>query len=467
MELTHRLVSTRAGTVTLALLAALAAGVAVLVYVNHYRASVGDSGTAASVLVAKQPIPKGMSVATAVAGGYFELQTLRKDQLTSGAVVDTAAIRNQVATRDVLPGEQITTGAFGASASGLAARLTGTERAVAVTLDTPHGLAGQVQQGDHVDVLVGFSVQSLTAGTSQPVVKTLLQDVPVLTIVKSGSSVGSQSSSNVRPARHRGRSGEGRLRGRERQGLARAAAARRRTGRRAVARHAPVAPARHASPSSPEASEEPAVRRPLRTVVTLDTNVDPGEIAHALSSAGGFEIVQQATEAADRRAALAGPADLLVVGCDGDSDRAIELVAEAVAHRADRPVVVLSSHPPNGLMERLFAAGADDIVVLPEDPERVSFAIEKAVARKRGPGVPRAGRIVTVLGPKGGTGKTLLVGEPRRRARQGGPPHHGRRPRPPVRRPRAHARARAATHALRPRARRRRPRRGQARRLHR
>ncbi|HKI93419.1 MAG TPA: Flp pilus assembly protein CpaB [Gaiellaceae bacterium] len=197
MEFTHRLVSTRAGTATLALLAALAAGVAVLVYVNHYRASVGDSGTAASVLVAKQPIPKGMSVATAVEGGYFEVQTLRKDQLTSGAVVDTAAIRNQVATRDVLPGEQITASAFGASAGGLAARLTGSERAVAVTLDAPHGLAGQVQQGDHVDVLVGFSVQSLTAGTSQPVVKTLLQDVPVLTITHPGSSVGSQTSSNV------------------------------------------------------------------------------------------------------------------------------------------------------------------------------------------------------------------------------------------------------------------------------
>ncbi|HKI93418.1 MAG TPA: AAA family ATPase [Gaiellaceae bacterium] len=150
------------------------------------------------------------------------------------------------------------------------------------------------------------------------------------------------------------------------------------------------------------------MRRPLRTVVTLDTNVDPREIAHALSSADGFEIVQQATGAGDRRAALAGPADLVVVGCDGDSDRAIELVAEAVAHRSDRPVVVLSSHPPNGLMERLFAAGADDIVVLPEDPQRVAFAIEKAVARKHGPGATKAGRIVTVLGPKGGTGKTLL-----------------------------------------------------------
>lgn len=197
MELAHRLVSTRAGTVVLAMLAAVTAGVAVLVYVNHYRSSVSDSGTPATVLVAKQAIPKGMAVSTAISRGYFETQTLRTDQLTQGAVADPSAIRDRVATRDVLPGEQITTGEFSRSVSGLSSRLDGSERAVAVSLDQPHGLANQLQQGDHVDVIVGFNTQNPTTGVGQPVVKTLLQDVPVLGINRPGGTVGSQSNSNV------------------------------------------------------------------------------------------------------------------------------------------------------------------------------------------------------------------------------------------------------------------------------
>lgn len=138
--------------------------------------------------------------------------------------------------------------------------------------------------------------------------------------------------------------------------------------------------------------------RTLKTFLTLDERVDARHIADVLRAEDGIEIVEHGASA-----------DLTVVGCNGDSDRAAEMVADAVASRPDRPVVVLSLDPPNGLMERLFAAGADDIVVLPEDADQVAFAVQKAVARKRGGTGAKLARVVTVLGPKGGTGKTLLA----------------------------------------------------------
>jgi pilus assembly protein CpaE len=72
-------------------------------------------------------------------------------------------------------------------------------------------------------------------------------------------------------------------------------------------------------------------------------------------------------------------------------------------------VIVLTYGSPNGFVRRVFEAGADDLIVLPQTPEDIRFAIMKAVARKAGAGSlgGDSGRIVVVLGPKGGTGKTL------------------------------------------------------------
>jgi pilus assembly protein CpaE len=71
---------------------------------------------------------------------------------------------------------------------------------------------------------------------------------------------------------------------------------------------------------------------------------------------------------------------------------------------------VLCEGSPDGFVRRVFEAGADDIIALPESPGDVLFTLEKAVARKQG-AVSAAGialaPMVCVLGPKGGTGKTL------------------------------------------------------------
>jgi pilus assembly protein CpaE len=101
-------------------------------------------------------------------------------------------------------------------------------------------------------------------------------------------------------------------------------------------------------------------------------------------------------------------ADLIIVGCSQSHDQALEVISAATAQRMDRPVVVLYHGNPNGFLERAFEAGADDLIALPQSAEQLTFALEKALARRRGSGAAVAeGAMITVLGPKGGTGKTV------------------------------------------------------------
>jgi pilus assembly protein CpaE len=154
--------------------------------------------------------------------------------------------------------------------------------------------------------------------------------------------------------------------------------------------------------------------RGITAVVALDERVDREVIRSLLPGEGGVEVVDIVEGSTPRMEGGNGtaPADLLVVACSGYSDGALGLIDTAVREDPERPVVVLSADSPNGFLKRVFEAGADDIVVLPEPPEKVLFALEKAVARKRGghrsDGVA-LGSMICILGPKGGTGKTLTT----------------------------------------------------------
>jgi Flp pilus assembly protein CpaB len=103
-------------------------------------------------------------------------------------VADTSTIAGEVAVRDILPGEQLTTADF-AAASGLAATLTPPQRAITLTLDQQHGLNGNLHAGDHVDVYGGFNVNQQT-GPVVPVVRLLVPNVKVLQVTSGGGGLG-------------------------------------------------------------------------------------------------------------------------------------------------------------------------------------------------------------------------------------------------------------------------------------
>jgi pilus assembly protein CpaE len=149
---------------------------------------------------------------------------------------------------------------------------------------------------------------------------------------------------------------------------------------------------------------------PVKTLVVIDQGVDTNMLQSSMPDDDTMHLVG-VVEGIDEswQVIQETPADLLVVACNGYSDKALFLVDGAVKQRPERPVVVLYTGSPNGFVRRVFEAGADDIVSIPESSDRVRFAIEKVLARRQG---SQASSVATapmlcVLGPKGGTGKTL------------------------------------------------------------
>jgi pilus assembly protein CpaE len=149
----------------------------------------------------------------------------------------------------------------------------------------------------------------------------------------------------------------------------------------------------------------------VRTFVAVDSSVERALVQEALPATGEIEILGVINGLEESWNALQeAPIDLVVIACGGHSDRALYFIESAQKQRADRPIVVLADGAQDGFVRRVFEAGADDVVNLPEAPERVAFAFQKAVARRQGAaaasGVAHA-PMICVLGPKGGTGKTL------------------------------------------------------------
>jgi pilus assembly protein CpaE len=149
----------------------------------------------------------------------------------------------------------------------------------------------------------------------------------------------------------------------------------------------------------------------IRTLVILAEQADRQLAETALENEPSLEIVGYADYLEDWRQFLEQPGDVVVVGCYGHDDGVTEIVDHAVKHRPDRPVVVMSEASPNGFLRQAFEAGADDVITLPQSPEQVAFTLEKVIARKKGLAVPgkAAAPIIAILGPKGGTGKTLIA----------------------------------------------------------
>jgi len=152
----------------------------------------------------------------------------------------------------------------------------------------------------------------------------------------------------------------------------------------------------------------------IKTLVALDEGVDSEAIRAALPEGHADIQIVGLVQGLDEtwRILQETTTDLLVVSCSGYSDRALFLIDAASKQRPERPIVVLSDGAQNGFVRRLFEAGADDIVLLPESPDRVRFTLQKAIARKLGTAVATGvalGPMICILGPKGGSGKTVTA----------------------------------------------------------
>jgi pilus assembly protein CpaB len=184
MKVTRKILSTREGALAFAVLAALLAAGALMVFISRYKRSLDASAEPVTVLVAKEPMPKGSSGDLIAEKGLFQATALKREQVKEGALTDPASLRGQVAKHEIVRGQQLTTADFGKPTDPVLSKLSAGDRAVSVSLDLAHGLIGQVQPGDHVDVMATFLVKPDGAAQPRPITRTLMQDVEVLAAPK-------------------------------------------------------------------------------------------------------------------------------------------------------------------------------------------------------------------------------------------------------------------------------------------
>ena len=196
MDFPQKLIASKRGTLFLAILAAIVAGLLVLVYVKRYRDSVSANSAPVTVLVAKSTIPKGTSGQVVASAGLYTVSTVRQSQLLDGAISDPSSLVGHAATADIFPGQQLTTSEFSGSATAIASTLTGDQRVVSLPFDATHGVTADLTVGDHVDIYAGFNITPvgptgipISGGQSRPVLKLVMQNVPVVRLTGNGTQV--------------------------------------------------------------------------------------------------------------------------------------------------------------------------------------------------------------------------------------------------------------------------------------
>jgi Flp pilus assembly protein CpaB len=165
--------SSRGWAIALGIGAIVLAAILLVVYLDRYRSRVSGEGAPTPVLVAKQLIPKGTPGNIVATQSMYAATTLPRKEVEVGAVADPSYLAGRAAAADIFPGQQITATDFAASdTASVDSQITGTQRAISISIDNVHGSLSQVQVGDSVDVYTAV------AG----VVKLFAPNVKVLTI---------------------------------------------------------------------------------------------------------------------------------------------------------------------------------------------------------------------------------------------------------------------------------------------
>lgn len=191
----RRMLGTRSGTLALAAGVAVLAAIVLVAFLAQYRDSVRGGTAPTTALVAGSLIPKGTSGDVVIGEKLFRPTTLPEEEVKGGALVDTQAIAGKVALRDIYPGQQLTAADFAAKADPVRGKLTGDQRAVALELDTSHGLVNELRRGDRVDVMVSLGANGVR--DREATVRTLMQNVLVLAVPDAEKEIDTGKSADV------------------------------------------------------------------------------------------------------------------------------------------------------------------------------------------------------------------------------------------------------------------------------
>lgn len=145
--------SSRGWAIALGIGAIALAAILLIVYLDRYRARVGGENAPTPVLVAKQLIPKGTPGSIVASQSMYAPTTLPRKEVEVGAIADPSYLSGRAASADIFPGQQFTSTDFAAAdTAAVDSQITGTQRALSISMDGVHGSLSQLQVGDSVDI---------------------------------------------------------------------------------------------------------------------------------------------------------------------------------------------------------------------------------------------------------------------------------------------------------------------------
>ena len=166
-------------------LAAVAALLTVF-YVTNYKRTVQEGEKDVKVYVAAKDIPAGTSGEDVIARDLLTAQDVDKRNVAPGAISTPEQIEELVAVEDVYAGEQVTTRRFAAPEErGIRAELKGNLRAMQLPGEAHQVLAGELNAGDHVDVVGSWKYPE---DSQNHVSRVILRDLLVLEAAKTSGT---------------------------------------------------------------------------------------------------------------------------------------------------------------------------------------------------------------------------------------------------------------------------------------
>ena len=159
--------------VAIAIVLAVAAAAAVILYTQGVKEDAVRGGDLTPVIVSTQEIPANQQLDPLIDQGIFTEIQLPNDALVEGAVTDVEQLRGVTTSTPILANEQISTKRL-SSADETLNRVGVTEGHVglAVELDAPQGGIGNIQPGDQVQVFATYQGVKVIKGDIQKLINT-------------------------------------------------------------------------------------------------------------------------------------------------------------------------------------------------------------------------------------------------------------------------------------------------------
>jgi pilus assembly protein CpaB len=174
----RKLLSTRNGILMVAVGAAVLAGLILVIFLQAYRSSLTGEDGSTNVLKARELIEAGSISEAIAAEDMYQIVEIPKSDLEDGAITDPADIRGKVLKTDIYPGEQLTSSDFRSKGNSLSDYASGEDRVVGLPMTSGAGMVGEVEKGDHIDVIALFNVDQ--TGRQVPMAATIMNNAEVL-----------------------------------------------------------------------------------------------------------------------------------------------------------------------------------------------------------------------------------------------------------------------------------------------